>query len=101
MSDKNKREFTKVVSTVKMAEKSVNYIHSFQFSFVHRCYYIAVSYEGSKKWKEAIGLYDRVLDYCNKALDGFKQLPKGQSYAYKVNSVKTKYKNDPAIRGCD
>ena len=52
--------------------------------FFFRCYYIGQSYESSKKWKEAIGLYDRVLDYCNKALEGFKQLPKGQVYVYKV-----------------
>ena len=51
---------------------------------VPRCYYIAQSYEVSKKWKESIGLYDRVLDYCNKALDGFKQLPQGQGYVFKV-----------------
>ena len=50
-----------------------------------RCYYIGQSYEVTKKWKEAIGLYDRVLDYCNNALDGFKQLPKDHQYLYKVS----------------
>ncbi|XP_059176019.1 signal recognition particle subunit SRP68-like [Physella acuta] len=40
-----------------------------------RSYYIARSYASAKKWKETVALYQRALDNCKKALEGFKNQP--------------------------
>ncbi|XP_045214058.2 signal recognition particle subunit SRP68-like [Mercenaria mercenaria] len=45
-----------------------------------RCFYIAQSYGVAKKWKEAIGLYDRVLHYAQEAIQKYKQLSRGSLY---------------------
>lgn len=45
-----------------------------------RCFYIAQSYAGAKKWKETIGLYSRVIDYAQEAIGKFKQIPNSSSY---------------------
>lgn len=45
-----------------------------------RCFYIAQSYAAAKKWKEAIGLYARVLDYAQEAIQKNKQLSRGSLY---------------------
>ncbi|KAK3089911.1 hypothetical protein FSP39_007594 [Pinctada imbricata] len=47
-----------------------------------RTYYIAFSHVGAKKWKEAIALFERVLQNANAALKGYKALPKGQASLY-------------------
>ncbi|KAL3877845.1 hypothetical protein ACJMK2_035489 [Sinanodonta woodiana] len=39
-----------------------------------RCVYIAQSYAAAKKWREAIGLYDRVLTYASQSLSMYKKL---------------------------
>ncbi|KAK7112430.1 signal recognition particle subunit SRP68-like [Littorina saxatilis] len=39
-----------------------------------RLFYIARAYASAKKWKEAIALYQRTLDYAKDALDGYKKL---------------------------
>lgn len=39
-----------------------------------RTYYIAFSYSMDKKWKESIALYERVLGYAEKSLEGYKML---------------------------
>ena len=45
-----------------------------------RCFYVAQSYAGAKKWKEAMGLYARVLEYADGAQKQFKTLSKGSLY---------------------
>lgn len=50
-----------------------------------RGFYIAQSYGAAKKWKEAIGLYSRVINYAQEALQRFKQLP--DSSLYKVDQT--------------
>ncbi|XP_041364643.1 signal recognition particle subunit SRP68-like [Gigantopelta aegis] len=47
-----------------------------------RSFYIAQSYATAKKWTEAIGLYQRVLDNAQQAIKGYKSL-KGQGTAIK------------------
>ncbi|XP_057311707.1 signal recognition particle subunit SRP68-like [Hydractinia symbiolongicarpus] len=37
-----------------------------------RCFYIAQSYQSSKKWIEAVALYDRVITYVNTATEKIK-----------------------------
>ncbi|XP_061191309.1 signal recognition particle subunit SRP68-like [Saccostrea echinata] len=49
-----------------------------------RSYYIAQSYLGAKKWKEAISLYERVLQNAKNALKGYKSLPKPQQTQFKM-----------------
>lgn len=39
-----------------------------------RTYYIAFYYSMDKKWKESIALYEKVLGYAEKSLDGYKAL---------------------------
>lgn len=51
---------------------------------VFRCFYVAQSYAGAKKWKEAIGLYARVLEYAESAQKQFKQLPREALYKVKT-----------------
>lgn len=45
-----------------------------------RCFYIAQSYAGAKKWRDAIGLYTRVLHYAQEAIQNYKQLSRGALY---------------------
>ncbi len=39
-----------------------------------RCYYIAATYVIAKKWAEALGLYERVLQYITDALNSYAAL---------------------------
>ncbi|KAH3862769.1 hypothetical protein DPMN_025743 [Dreissena polymorpha] len=45
-----------------------------------KCFYIAHSYAGAKKWKEAIGLYARVLEYTREASQQYKKLDRAAIY---------------------
>jgi hypothetical protein len=51
-----------------------------QFVLYFRCFYIGQSYAGAKKWKEAIGLFDRVLQYAQEAVGKYKKLPNNSVY---------------------
>ncbi|WAQ97375.1 SRP68-like protein, partial [Mya arenaria] len=45
-----------------------------------RCFYIAQSYVSARKWKEAIALYGRVLEYAQEAVDQYKRLARSSLY---------------------
>ena len=52
----------------------------------YRCFHVAQTQVGEKKWAEAMALYDRVLDRANEALKAMKDVKKSKEYDF-VNVV--------------
>ena len=57
------------------------------YGFFFRCFYIAQTYQTSKKYKEAIALYEQVLTYTKDAIQDYKNIRNNAQYKDKKDKV--------------
>jgi len=53
-----------------------------------RCFHAAQTYSSIKKWKEAVSLYEKTLEYARTALDGYAKSQIEASKKEKVSKSK-------------
>ena len=56
-----------------LATQKENSAHTFAFK-AYRCFYLAESYMGMKKWAEAVGLLDRAQEHVTQAMEHYREL---------------------------
>ena len=56
-----------------LAAQKENSAHTFAFK-AYRCFYLAESYMGMKKWAEAVGLLDRAQEHVTQAMEHYREL---------------------------
>jgi len=56
-----------------LAVQKENTAHTFTFK-AFRCFHLAESYVGMKKWEEAVGLFDRAQEHVAQAMEHYREL---------------------------